>query len=483
MMNLENDFCWLKAIRLAMKADTFKSKSFFNSAPEGKHLLSNQRLSHNFKSKFLVIKPIFFRGGFFLVLLVVLGQLTASAQIQLYDNNIKSIKLYRSGDQTTFPLIELNSPDVLQLDFDDLSNRVRNFYYTFELRNADWSPTMLRPFEYIKGFLNNRITTYRTSSLSSVPYIHYQATLPDRNCYPSLAGNYLLKVFLDNDTSRVVFTKRFVVANNQAKVGAQIQQPFNATLFRTGQKLNIGLQLDSRVRVLNPTDVKVVVLQNNNWQTSLFLDRPTIYRGNYYEYSDESITGITAGKEFRWLDMRSLRLMSDRMLRLDNRKDSVNVYMKPEGARFSEGQIYYRDLNGSYTIESIENINPFWQGDYAYVHFRFVPPNRMPYQGQDLYLFGEMTNFATDTSGKMEFNEETGTYEKTLFLKQGYYNYLYVTRPANRLGPIEMDNTEGNFWGTENSYVVLVYFRPFGARADEVIGFSILNSAFQRTGF
>jgi hypothetical protein len=43
-----------------------------------------------------------------------------------------------------------------------------------------------------------------------------------------------------------------------------------------------------------------------------------------------------------------------------------------------------------------------------------------------------------------------------------------------------LENTEGNYWGTENSYMVLVYFRPFGARADELIGYTLVNSAFQR---
>jgi hypothetical protein len=421
------------------------------------------------------------------LLILLLGFFTGvsivHAQTEVFDNNIKSIKLYRGGDQTSFPAIGLNTGDVLDLVFDDLGNSVRNFYYTYQLCNADWSPSMLRPFEYIQGFQNNRIGTYRNSTTASTRYIHYQATLPDRNCYPTKAGNYLLKVFMNNDTSQVVFTKRFIVFNNQAKVGAAVQQPFNAALFRTGQKLNIAIQTDNRIQVLNPSDIKVVVLQNNNWQTALFMDRPTIYRGNYYEYSDESVTGMLAAKEFRYLDMRSVRLMSDKMVRIINRPDSVVVIVKPEGPRNGDGYIYYRDLNGSYTIETIESVNPFWQTDYAYVKFSYYPLNKMPFMGSDVYLFGEMSNWAADTSGKMNFNMETGAYEKTMLLKQGYYNYLYATKPANKLGPVDFSQTEGNFWGTENSYTILVYYRPFGARHDEVIGFTTLNSVFQRTGY
>jgi hypothetical protein len=65
-----------------------------------------------------------------------------------------------------------------------------------------------------------------------------------------------------------------------------------------------------------------VVLQNNNWQTALYMDRPTIYRGNYFEYNDEAITSIPAGKEWRWIDLRSFRLLSDRMERMDKNAET-----------------------------------------------------------------------------------------------------------------------------------------------------------------
>ena len=413
------------------------------------------------------------------VFLSVLAVPHAGAQTQIFNPKIKSVKLFRAGDQTTFPVLQLASSDVLQLEFDELGTGVSNWYYSFQLCNADWTPSVLTTFDYIKGFQSSRITTYRNSSLATTRYVHYQASIPDRNSAPSRAGNYLLRVFANNDTTQMAFTKRFVVVNNLAQIGALVQQPFNATLFRTGQKLQLTVQTDKRINVLSPQDMKVVVLQNQNWQTALFMDRPTIWRGNYFEYSDEAITGIEAAREFRWLDMRSLRLRSDRMESLDTRGDTVRVWVKPETTRTGQPFVYYRDVNGAYTIETFESINPFWQGDYAYTHFRYTPPNRRPIEGSNVYIFGEMTNYAADTSGLMHFNTETGAYEKTLFLKQGYYNYLYATRPVKG-GPVDFSQTEGNNWSTENNYVVLVYYRPFGARADECIGFTSLNSVFQR---
>ncbi len=398
-------------------------------------------------------------------------------------SNIGSAKLYKYGDQTSFAALNLNSTDALQLDFDDFDNRVKNYYYTFQLCNADWTPSLLHSFEYIKGFQNVRITTYRNSSIATTRYIHYTASVPDPNCQPSRSGNYLLKVFLDNDTSKLAFTKRFVVINNQAEVAAQIQQPYNAQFFRSFQKLMINVKTDSRINLLSPSDLKVVVLQNNNWQTALYIDRPTINRGNYFEYSDEAITAMPAGKEFRWVDLRSLRLLSDRVQKMQVVNDTQHVYVKPDPSRSSHSYIYYRDINGAYTVETMESINPFWQGDYAYVHFSYVPLGEREIRGSDVYIFGELTNYGNDDSAKMVYNSETGAYEKTLFLKQGFYNYMYVTKPAGGKGTPEFSQTEGDHWTTENAYTVLVYYRPFGARADELIGGASLNSAFQRSGF
>ena len=81
----------------------------------------------------------------------------------------------------------------------------------------------------------------------------------------------------------------------------------------------------------------------------------------------------------------------------------------------------------------------------------------------------------------MVFDAAQGVYTKALFLKQGFYNYDYLTLNSVRRGEDpSLENTEGNYWGTENQYTVLVYFRPFGARADELIGQTTLRSPFQR---
>jgi hypothetical protein len=414
-------------------------------------------------------------------LLFVAASFHAQIPDHVYKPNIHSITLTKYGDPYGYPVMTLNSGEQFELHFDDLDGDVKNYYFTFLLCNYDWTPSTLFSFDYIKGFQNVRISTYRNSSISYTHYTHYQAVLPDRNCVPTRSGNYLLKVYLDADTSKIVFTRRFLVVNSKAAIAAQIQQPFNQKWFQTYQKVQVGITLNSDINVFNQQDAKVVLIQNYSWPNALHLERPNIFRGNYFEYNDEATTSFPAGKEWRWIDLRSLRLLSDRMQNIDKKGDIPEVYIKPEGDRQKQPYLYYRDYNGLYTIETTDNVNPYWQAEYAKVHFSFVPPGNRAFEGKNVYVYGALTNYTADDSSRMVFNEEKGFYEKTLFLKQGFYNYSYITVPDK---PNEenysFENTEGNYWGTENIYMVLVYYRAFGSRADELIGYTTLSSVFQR---
>jgi hypothetical protein len=419
-----------------------------------------------------------------ILFLFLIYSVIARAQLpdHIYQPNILTVKLFKYGDIYSYPIISLNSGDQLELHFDDLDANVKNYYYTYQLCNADWSPANVQSFDYIRGFQSTRISTYRYSSIAYTKYTHYQATIPDRSSTLTKSGNYLLKVFLNNDTSALLFTKRFLIVDNRVAVAAQIVQPFNIQLSRTDQRVQVAVStVNAQINTFSPQDLKVVVLQNNTWTTAASVNRPTIFRGNYYEYNDDATT-FQSGREWRWIDLRSLRLMSDRMQKIVDTSDKTEVFVKPDTERKGQIYVYYRDLNGIYTTENSDGNNPYWQSDYAYVHFTYVPPGNQAYPGKDVYVFGELTNYLPGDASRMVFNGEKGIYEKTLFLKQGYYNYSYVSIDAKEKAPnrFSFANTEGSFNNTENNYTVLVYYRAFGARADELIGYAQVNSLIQR---
>ncbi len=81
----------------------------------------------------------------------------------------------------------------------------------------------------------------------------------------------------------------------------------------------------------------------------------------------------------------------------------------------------------------------------------------------------------------MTYNAEQGVYEKTINLKQGFYSYTYVTKDAgNRNATASVEQTDGNYWETENDYTILIYYRSLAGRHDELVGVANINSLNSR---
>jgi len=419
-------------------------------------------------------------NGCFITLVIVLLTNSVVAQRQpdrVYMEGIKTVKLFQQNDQQSIPLIKLGSADQLELHFDDMTAYPRNFFYTYQLCNADWTPALLNPFDYIRGFVQNRLSQYRMSSIALTRYIHYQALLPDRSAVPTKSGNYLLKVFLDGDTSKLAFTKRIMIVDDKVNIGARIAQPFNNSLIRTHQKIQVTVATKD-LNIMSPQQqTKLVIIQNNRWNDAATGLQPAFIRNNVLEYNGEQDALFPAGKEYRWADLRSFRFSSDRIDRIDKTAQPNLIYIKPDLVRNDLRYAFFNDRNGWNEIGTTESINPWWQGDYAYVTFTLLPPNAKPFAGKEVFITGEFTGNQAGDSSLMEFDTEKGLYKKTLFLKQGYYSYNYVTKDKNGV-TVRSDPalTEGNYWETENEYLILFYFRPLSGRHDELVGITRLNS-------
>ncbi|MEO8769166.1 MAG: DUF5103 domain-containing protein [Ferruginibacter sp.] len=407
---------------------------------------------------------------------------TVSAQNveRIYQPYIQTAQLFMSGSQQALPVYNLISGGQLELEFDDMEGSVKSYYYSFVLCDYNWNQLDLSPFDYTKGFTQNRITTYRYSSIALTRYTHYQAFLPDKNSVPTRSGNYLLKVYLDGDTSKLVFTKQMLVLEQKAAVSASVVQPFTPDKYNTYQKIRFTANVKGLNSFSAAQQVKVVILQNNRWDISQRDIAPTFVRGDVLDYSAESIALFPAGKEWRWLDMRSFSLQGDRVENTIYGKNSTEVFVKTDIDRTGMRYIYFPDLDGMYNIGTFDNINPYWQADYATVHFSYAKPDGTQYTNQDLYIAGFFTGYKIEDKWKMTYNPETLKYECSAYMKQGYYNYTYIA--VNKDDPTKKTELEGNAWETENSYTILVYYKAFSDRSDQLIGVSSFNSRSDKPG-
>ena len=98
---------------------------------------------------------------------------------------------------------------------------------------------------------------------------------------------------------------------------------------------------------------------------------------------------------------------------------------------------------------------PSTESDYIKAKFRVSSAYEL-IPGDNIYLFGELTNWKVSEKYKLTKNNSSGLYELELKIKQGYYNYEYIV--TNDLkGPFSSGEFEGNHVETENDYTIFVY--------------------------
>jgi hypothetical protein len=410
-----------------------------------------------------------------LIILLSAARLNAQTPDFVFSPTIGSPQLFLAGNQLGYPIIRLNSPDQLELHFDDIDESVKNYYYSIVLCNEDWTPAQVTEFDYIKGFSQIRIENYTISSVALTHYVHYNATLPDPNCIPIHSGNYLLKVFLDGDTSKLAFTRRFLVTDAKVRIESQLSTPINFEMARTHQNIQFRLN----VSAINPPNVldqiRVVVMQDYRWDNAIHGVKPRIYMNNDLQYNNSDDFNFEGGSEWRWADLRSFRFQSDRVASANYGKTGTDIFLRPDVDRSQREFYFYQDYNGGFTITTTDPYSPLYQTDYATVHFVFVPGGNIPLEGKDVYVLGRFTGGGVNDSSRMVWNAEKKIYERNFRLKQGFYSYSYVAADRSSVAGSFMQ-TEGNHVETENDYMILVYYRALGSRADELVGITRFNS-------
>ena len=131
------------------------------------------------------------------------------------------------------------------------------------------------------------------------------------------------------------------------------------------------------------------------------------------------------------------------------------------------------DINGKFLIKTIDGEDQNLEGDYANV--KFTLPYRSTLDQGDLYIYGQLTNWKIDPMYQMKFNSTTACYENELYLKQGYYNYIYLyvndtTKSA------DIRHIEGSHFDTENDYIFKVYYSDPGDFFDRLLLYHVENS-------
>jgi hypothetical protein len=385
----------------------------------------------------------------------------------VYLPQVKTVQCYNGQKEQSMPVINLNSKEQLVFSFDDLDAGTKDYWYTIEHCTSDWKPSGISAIEYLKSFTEDRIINYEYSSNTLQKFTHYELTLPNEQVRPKISGNYLLKVYLDQNVDKPAISQRFYVVDNQVNVGIELTPSAQVPLRTTNQKINFTIFHSFPVQ--NPfTDIKAVVMQNGVQQTAVTSTKPTYIKPGSLIYNDVLSNDFNGENEFRKFDLRSFRYKTEQVERIV-RDTGVSVILFPDHLR--EGKYVQQfDGNGNFYIRNQDGRDNDTESDYANVTFRL---DALPPTGKgNVYLVGRFNNYVLNEQSLMRFDASRASYSASLRLKQGLYDYKYFW-VDEQTGKVNDTLFEGSYFETDNQYQVFVYFRKPGARWEELIGYGL----------
>lgn len=398
----------------------------------------------------------------------------AAAQVQQEvapPYNIKSVA-FRQADANVFPFFRLG--EGFMFVFDDLFGNEANYYYSIQHCNYDWTPSqMLTINDYVEGFDNQRIQDHNNSFNTLQMYSRYTLTFPNKFTRIKLSGNYILKVL--NDDREVIFSRRFVVYEELVSVPLQIRRARQMDDIPYKQNLDFAIKTNAFIFQSPLQNVKVALFQNGRFDTAIYNVKPQYTIGNDLIYKYDKETQFWAGNEYNYFDNKDIRNAVNNVLRI-TAGEIYNTILYTNPARGSNPYTFYPDVNGNFVTRNINLsvTDQFLESDYSWVFFSLSAPGYFG-KGGDIYIGGMFNGYAKTPEYKMDYNEESGLYEKAVMIKQGFNNYQYII--ADKNGKVNgADAVDGNYYQTENEYSVLVYYRENGQRYDRVIGIGKANS-------
>ena len=386
---------------------------------------------------------------------------------------------------------------VVEVSFDEMTHDISQYTYTVIHLDRHGQPDGLQSGEYLQGFTTRDITDYELSLNTARDYTHYRFLFPNEEMTLTASGNYAIVIYKDGAQDQAVATVCLSVVEPRVRIEAQVRSQTDIEFNGRYQQLDIDI---NGISSSSPaTDYSLVVRQNGRQDNMVCDLYPTYVESNRLRFVNHKGLIFEGGNEYRHIDLYSTYIAGvgvDRIVYDHNDYHAILLdnELRGTGARASGGvvadksgtpYIHEYDVNGQFVVNAERTDYDDSEAEYMWVHFALSCP--APWFDGSVYVGGDLFQNQTDSRNRMQYDNEAGCYYLNALVKQGGYDYQYwfvgkggeSRRPRAesgvRAGGVTLQRTEGSHWQTQNEYAVYVYFHPFGARYDQLVGVEVLG--------
>ena len=380
------------------------------------------------------------------------------SQFHRLPEKIFSVKI--KGSNQDYPVFNLS--DKIFFSFDDLNTKKSSFYYKINHYDFEWKPSKILKSEYIDGYDDNLIESFDNSYNTLIDYTNYQISIPNKDLKLKISGNYSISIHSENGD--FLFEKKFSVLNKMISTNIKIKKSSDLEKIDSHQNIDISVRCDNCNKFNgNSSDLKLVVIKNNNLNNFRVIEKPDYFLNNTLIYRDISFEG---GNEFLNFDSSKINSTNVKVYKTEL-NDFYEIYLRTDIDRTDSFYQYNPDINGSFVINKNFN-NPEIENDYSLVKFSFKP-DRIDKKNR-VFIIGEFNDYKI--TNKYELKLNNNLYKGEFKFKQGFYNYKYLSLETG--GRIK--KYSGNFWETQNIYIALLYHKKLTEKYYKLISISETSS-------
>lgn len=404
-----------------------------------------------------------------LLFIIILNFSFLQAQFleNIAQNNIRSVQFSPQEFELGYPILSSKNDTSLQLSFDLMGDSQPALAYRLIHCNADWKQSAIHNSDFLYNSFNEfYIDDYTLSTATQKLYTHYQTIIAKKQL--KISGNYIVQVFPEDKPETTWMQMRFVYAQSEVNIEGSVLRETDNQYHKTHQRVKFEVQYDKSKFIHPRTNITAVISQNFRWDNvqllkPLFIDNKLLR----FTYIDKK--GLFSGNyEFPYFDTSEIRQKTHTIRTLEqDENNEVHCYLYPNETA-TNNYFYLKDMNGNFAIKAENTFQPKTESDYVWVHFTFISA-KLP---TDVFVIGRFNQWKAEETEQLAYDDELGFYHVGLLLKQGVYNYTFVTRSASG----QLQNLLGNYGETENDYYIFTYYRDERLQTDLLVGWKRLNS-------